>query len=119
MGVTETWHSREMPVLLAIYEVERSRQPLVTSTIAEELGIPELDVRDSVRALTDAGYVQPATMARSRAYGVIVSPHLTERGRRTVGQWPEDGYTAFVSLLEARIARRPLTRPSEASSRAS
>lgn len=104
VNVEDTWHLREMPVLLAIHDAEREHRPFATPEAAERLGLPEGEVRDSMLALMDAGYVKSASVARSRAYAVIAAPRLTERGRRQVGQWPDDGYSALVALLEARIA---------------
>lgn len=64
------------------------------------ISIPASDLRTStvsrLDALMEGGYVQTAKLARSGAYVILAVPRLTERGRRTVGQWPEDGYGALV-----------------------
>lgn len=86
----DTWLPRDLPVLAAIVtafdQPERYHLPIQELTGICEL--PEEDVQAAVRALAESNppYIR-STGAAQLTYPVIISG-VTERARRTVGQWP-------------------------------
>jgi hypothetical protein len=88
--VPETWSSRDLPVLTAVYLRLNAGQPGVDpEDIRAELGMDGLQLRVALVALHDAGYLEvhlAGGWTAERAAGLITS--VSERTRRELGSWP-------------------------------
>jgi hypothetical protein len=103
------WEERDMPILRLFAEAEEAGATSIsTPELAKALGRDLRDARVGVDSLREAGYIDWADRARYVTdHHVLLSPRVRERGRRTLGQWPADGYSALVALLEAQIQAEP------------
>lgn len=103
--IADTWNPRDLPLLLAVYEIERSGGDRVAShQLAQATGLSELEVSLGVTALREADYITLGATVGGPTSWAAFRPRLLERGRREIGQWPQDGYAAFVAVIEARLA---------------
>ena len=103
--VPMTWAARERPILESLFELEEEGENRVYSgLVAERTGLPEDQVMRGLVALREAGYYRGETL-NGFTQTVIIRPHLTEKGRREIGQWPADSYDALLAALTDRIAR--------------
>lgn len=101
----DTWASREMPILEAIFEAEESgdSEDWTVSSVAEATEFSKEKATLGVRALAEAGFIwghDSSTTAGWDLFGI----RLMERGRRAVGQWPtDDVYDTLLRTLRAQI----------------
>ena len=103
--VTATWAVRERPILDAIVEEEETSPVVMMEKVHLRAGLEKAVFSRGLRALHDAAYVRGQPLFNYQGFEFALGPmHLTERGRREVGQWPGDAYAALVAELEARIA---------------
>lgn len=103
-----TWHKREMPVLEAIFvaeeeEDEEGFNSVSVAGIAQRVEADVNEVRRTVRALAEAGFVTGFDASTGSGWDLF-GIRLLERGRRAVGQWPtDDPYDQLVKFLQAEI----------------
>jgi hypothetical protein len=104
--VTSTSLTREIPLLEAIYALESAEASYVSiPDLVTTTGLSQRDVRLGFDALVNDDYIHTGNrMFASGGWQVASFPRLTGKGRRAVGQWPDDGYSALVALLDSRIA---------------
>lgn len=101
-----TWEQRELPILesVAQIEVEGRMYRTDTGTIADMVGIDRRTTGIALRSLLLAGYIEGASEDDAGGSVGVSAPRLLERGRRAVGQWPQDNaFDDLLALLEARI----------------
>ena len=100
-----TWHTIEMPVLLEVArELQAGTSPMAHE-VATVLNFDEEVVHRTIDGLVEARYLNrrasgaPARMSDSFERSSLLE--LTERGRRTVGLWPNEtaASAALVELL--------------------
>ena len=99
--LSDTWNSREYPVLLAVAErLESGERPVRAKQVAEKTGIDKAVVIESMSTL-DGPYLVGRADVRGSSRVDFFAGSLTERGRRTVGLWPSETETtdALISLL--------------------
>src|SRR5688572_19150610 len=98
------WTERDLPILESFAEVEAAGQDRVsTDTIAGKVGRTRRDTWIGLQSLRDAGYIGWSSHVGSGGLAILIAPQILERGRRELGQWPADSYSALVAILEARI----------------
>ncbi len=95
-----TWDRLEHPILAEIAELtKRGQRGPGASEIVRATGLDDTDVRVALSRLYDSQYVT-GTRLRNAGYGQgFQNLHLTERGLRAAGVWPNDD--PFASLVAA------------------
>ena len=105
MPVPSTWNERELPLLEAVYLGEEAgEEMLTTEDAARAAGIdPDVAVR-AMRGLYESGYVTGHEGDLSAPADSYTGLRLTERGRRTIDQWPPGPAEALIEALNRKIA---------------
>jgi hypothetical protein len=111
---TDTWHSRAVPILEAVRDVEGMEEAygLQIGYLAERTGLDPNHVAVEVERLIEGGYLA-GTLAKPMSGGDVrpwrvSSARLAPTGARAVGLWPpSDPYQALLALLERRVAEAP------------
>ena len=89
--LSDTWYSRDLPVLTAIAEkLERGIAPVDTEQLIDELGLTRQDLTAAVRAL-DGEYLivrWPERITYRRSDPSTLVEKITSRAREAVGLWP-------------------------------
>ena len=89
--LSDTWYSRDLPVLTAIAEkLERGSAPVDTDQLIGELGLTRQDLTAALRAL-DVEYLMvrwPERITFRRSTPSIVVERITSSAREAVGLWP-------------------------------
>ncbi len=104
-----TWERLEHPILAEIAELtKRGQRGPGASEIVRATGLDDTDVRVALSRLYDSQYVT-GTRLRNAGYGQgFQNLHLTERGLRAAGVWPnDDPFASLVAALQAQIDREP------------
>lgn len=103
--VTRTWTTRELPVLLAVLELEEAGEAVVTGAkLAEMAGIGEAEAKRAFDALAEDGFLSHGQMVHAGRSGwAVMVPRLRGKGRRAVDQWPANGFDALVAIIGQRI----------------
>lgn len=99
------WDRREAVILAALAEMDRrGDMPPETQTVVVATGLGEGEAARGLLALREAEYISGRDVG-AELMGFMYYIQLTERGRRATGLWPsDDSATAFLALIEARIA---------------
>jgi hypothetical protein len=89
--LSDTWYSRDLPVLTAIAEkLERGSAPVDTEQLIDELGLTRQDLTAALRAL-DVEYLivrWPERITYRRSDPSTLVEKITSRAREAVGLWP-------------------------------
>lgn len=109
--LNDTWHSRELPVLIAAARVVDTGEHVTPDELAE---VDDLDLgADAIEMACEA--LVPTYLDAGRAprrggetRGMLVITGVTDDGRRATGLWP-DGDTAVAQLLSALRQAEDLT----------
>ena len=106
--MVEQWDRIDLPLLeaLAEHEGDTGRAYKSEDELRAALGEDwdQRVVSAGLTRLVDARYIT-AIDASSMAGSYWLRPELTERGRRTVGLWPQDDLGAvLIRILDERIA---------------
>jgi hypothetical protein len=99
------WSERDLPILKAMAAVEESGEYTVTvASIAASVGREDQDTWIGLRSLRTAAYVDWTQEVRTiDGTRRLTEPRLAERGRRLLGQWPQDEYQSLLTIIEERI----------------
>lgn len=105
MAVTETWTTRDRPILEAIVVAEQNGVlKLRPQALVKTTGLDEDQVQLGLKALVQAGYIGGRQGQGTRQL-VLDDIRPLERARREVGQWPSgDATRTFLEMLEKQIA---------------
>ncbi|TDK86065.1 hypothetical protein EI067_30365 [Mycobacterium paragordonae] len=106
---TETWTTRDLPVLRAIvdiYEEEEDESGIEPWEIRRRTGFDEATVRKALRALNRQPYFEDAQVISSGEIWMVGAP--TAEALRLVGQWPSP-----ETLLNRLIADLQLASDNE------
>lgn len=101
----DTWASREMPILQAIAEKDQAGKTIERiSELASATGLPRQLVEAGVRRLLEAEMIEGLDASSFDGFELL-EIRLRERGRRSIGSWPNDtdAYAEFVRLLDQRV----------------
>lgn len=118
--LTDRWHARDYPVLLEAARLLDSSRPADPDTIAETAGLARDEVDRALDALVEGAYLRrERSEMLDRAgnathyFGTYLV--LAERGRRTVGLWPDEQAIAdrLLWILEQKV--NEATSPEERS----
>ncbi len=109
--MTEIWQQREAVLLQAIADAEAEfEDDLQNEELEERTGLPDDEVQWGLKALLEAdpSYIVGINATSGDEFCTLLGIRLAERGRREVGQWPNDNVgAALVALLDDRIASEP------------
>jgi hypothetical protein len=104
--VDETWDSRELPILQAIYRARGEGTDDLNR--AARSAVPDLEERHFTVALSDlgnAGFLRVMSLRGDNALMGVVVQDLTPAGLRVVGAWPSGTLAdQFLKALADRAA---------------
>lgn len=108
---TDTWSSRDLPVLRAIvelYEDEEDEGGIQPWEIQQRTGFDEVTVRKALRALNRQPYFEDAQVIADGEIWMVGPP--TAQALRVVGQWPtpEVQLNRLIAELERAAADEAL-----------
>lgn len=103
--VSDTWNSRDLPVLAALVALWDATGQAQSWDIVERTGLDHDVVDRAGQALRDDGLIDASFID---AAGFIVS-HISGDARRTVGSWPtpETAIDRLIAALEQAVADAP------------
>lgn len=108
----QTWSVRESPILEAIFDLEEEGDEsgfsnVMTGNVAERARLELSETRREIRALYEAAFITGHDDSTGSGWD-LMSIRLLERGRRAVGQWPnDDPYLSLVKMIESQIDHEP------------
>jgi hypothetical protein len=111
--ISETWTSRDLPVLRAVVALEAERGlPFFHPDVVKASGLGESEVLAALGAL-DRGYLEVVDLPGGVTYKQVTA--VLERARRAVGSWPsetEDEVTQrLLAVLEELVQQAPEGSP--------
>ena len=111
MPIESTWDRREVVLLEAIARGEAEHDDDVQNDELEErTSLSDEDVEWGLKALVEAEppYITGTDASSGGEFCVLLGIRLAERGRREVGQWPDETVgPALMALLDQRIESEP------------
>lgn len=102
--ISETWTTRELPILrAALRRADAGEIPVDAEDLERELGLDGDQLFVAVTALEDAGYVELIHP------GFADIKYVRERARRELGSWPsaDTMLERLVAVLEQAAADEP------------
>lgn len=106
----DTWYRRDRFVLREVVTALQTREWVTAEEIADTLEFTVDDVRVSLDALQDGGYIVGTHVME--VSGLLLASAVTEKGRRQAGSWPAQDYAAqFLRLLDQAISQEPENAP--------
>lgn len=107
-AMTDTWTSRDLPVLIAAAEhLEDSLGKHINSTqLAQMVDLGPVEVERACRALVPT-YLEGSRTSRMNGGSYTLVKGLTDDGRRAVGMWPDRG--DHLAALIAALAQAEQT----------
>lgn len=101
--LTDTWHSRDLPVLRAIVAIFDETQDIVMpGDAAAAAGVSLDDAQKAILALDGDGIIDASITAFAGGYMVDFVRTVTGRARQAAGSWPtpESGVDRLIAALE-------------------
>jgi hypothetical protein len=99
-----TWEKRELPILEQIATHDEDGWPLDSQKLQQEMtDVEPARLGAGLRALLQDGYIAAQSLGTHDAF-YYVNIRLAGKGRRVVGQWPDDAYDALLAGLDARLS---------------
>ena len=111
--LSDTWTHRDLPVLVAVAGLlEETGRIVRVAEVAKRSGLDNDAVISAMSAL-DGPYLVGKPMDTFGGRIDYLAKAITERGRRTVGLWPDDSETADALLSLLREAENSVDDPEE------
>jgi hypothetical protein len=97
----DRWHSRDFRVLLEVARLIDAHEEFDVEALEPALQLSESDVQDALIALESGRYVQLHGNRTASGDMYVFGVTLLERGRRSVGLWPNEEHAAdaLIDLL--------------------